>query len=495
MEDDSGKEFIEKLVNLRVEGLKLKEDKHLKTVWDESHDAILNQLAALINLAKTVGVSIAEEEFERKCPLAGFETFIDFLTSKSTTKSLELKRYTGKGSAKTKLNRTTSKIDRCKLCGWPANIQGSKMVCTNPACGESEEIKTKASKLKVDSMKHTHNKIKMLIGLDDPPGKIVSLSPLIRIWLTDLTYLYDWLRYQETFTIVKNRVTLDRWIMMFRGVYEPRVIDGKIIRQWPMQIPDRAEYAWTFSEYKMLIAEFHAMFVECERVSVADYLVTNLQSETEDSIVEIMTAFYMEKHRLPIIGEEFEQGEHTWQVGNYINMMKLSHEESEIKTRLEEVFQRPIKQPGLMTNFLALKCRKVERHALTEACSYIIHRTFHVPYVNIPPDDIEKILEIIRNFDAFVRETSSSNRKTNSKLYVCKLRCILTLPYFHRYASIADYMTTKSMNTMANITAFWNLFKSGPGKELIDPYYERPQPPTTNPPADESGRQIFDFFK
>ena len=111
------------------------------------------------------------------------------------------------------------------------------------------------------------------------------------------------------------------------------------------------------------------------------------------------------------------------------------------------------------------------------------------------PDDIERILEIIRNFDNFVREevAPTQNGKKNSKLYVCKLRCILTLPYFHRYAPVADYMTTKSMNTEANIRAYWNLFKSGRGKDLIDPYYELPHPPA-NPPADESGRQIFDFF-
>lgn len=473
--DDTGTEFINKLIQLKLEGVKLRDNKHIHSVWTEEEDHILEQLDNLINFAKSTSASIAEDEFNDECPLARFPTFLSYLSSRSSENNLELMRCMNMSTAKTKFNRTTSKIDKCKVCGWSAHIDGSRMVCDNPACGNSEEIKTKASKLKVDSMKHTRNKIEMLIGLKDPPKKIIELFPLAKVWLTDLRYLYDWLKYQETFKIMKNRMTFDKWIATFRSVYEPRKIDGHLSRQWQMKIPETAEYAWTFNEYKLLIAEFHAMITECDRLAMPQYTLNNLPGD-EDKIVEIFQAYYEAEGDLPDPGKDFVYEDVNYRVGNYINDLALTHEESEIKHRLEEIFKKEIKIPGLMTNFKELSVKKIERHALTEGCSYIVHRAFHVPYVMIPSDDIEKMLDIIINFDAFVKELSKNNnndnKKKNSKLYVCKLRCILTLPYFYKYASISDYMTTKSTNTEAQITSKWDLFKSKAGKALIDQYYD-----------------------
>lgn len=493
-------EFIEKLERLHAEGVKIRDNEKLKEVWTEKENEILEQLEELISLAQTTSAKIAEKEFNEDCPLASHQTFMAYLINKPS-QNLDLLRFTNKGTARTKVNRTTSKIDKCRYCGAPARIQGSKMVCTSPTCGESEEIVSKTSKLKVNAMKHSKNKIQALIGSKEPPKKIQDLYPLIEIWITDLHYLFDWLHYQETFAYMRNPITFAGWMKEFR--MSSRF--GKC--EIPMKIEQTKEEAWTFIEYKLIIGEFWSMLNECNRLSQADYTRSNMNSLDDDKVYEIMEAYHaceldkpdVKTVSLPKPCQTFEYKGINYDIGNYINHMCLTNEESPIRTKLESLFECQICVPGLMTNYLTLTTNKVERHALTEGYAYIIHRAFRIPYSNIDEDDIERMLEIIQAFDAYVRSLSKdTTKKHNSQLYVCKIRCILSLPYFFKYAPVATYMTVKSPDTASKIGAQWDRFTTGVGKELIDQYYDIPEEHKEVPPDDSScepttqSRRIFD---
>lgn len=488
--NDIAVEFIEKLIRLRDEGHKIREDERIPGVWTEKEDEIVEQLEDLIDLAST-SPTIAEDEFTRECPLARFQTFMDYLISRPE-QNLDLLRFTNRGIARTKVNRTTSKINICRYCGAPAKIQGSKMVCTSPTCGEAEEIASKSSKLKVNAMKHSRNKIETLIGTKEPPKKILDLYPLIETWITDLSYLFDWLHYQETFTYKRVPITFDSWMREFRR--NSRYRYGEI----PTHIEQTEAEAWSFNEYKLIIGELWSMLNECNRLAQADYIRSNMNSLSDDKVFEIFEFYHSSHAELPRVGETFEFENENYDIGNYINWMALTNEESDIRDRLQTLFDKHICVPGLMCNYLTLTTNKIERHALTEGYSYIVHRVFRIPYYSIPNDDIERMLEIIQAFDAYVRTLyKDTTNKHNSQLYVCKIRCILSLPYFYKYAPVATYMTMKSPDTASKICAQWDRFTTGVGKELVDKYYEIPEElkeetKENDKKENTSSRRVFD---
>lgn len=488
--NDIASEFVDKLIRLRDEGLKIRDDERIPGVWTEHEDEIIEQLEELIDLAST-SPTIAENEYERECPIARYQTFMDYLISRPE-QNLDLLRFTNRGTARTKVNRRSSKIDICRCCGAPARIEGSKMKCTSPDCGEEEEITSKTSKLKVNAMKHSRNKIETLIGTKEPPKKILDLYPLIELWITDLSYLFDWLHYQETFTYMRNPITFEGWIREFRRNSRYRS------REIPMHIEQTEEQAWSFNEYKLIIGELWSMLNECNRLAQSDYTRSNMMSLSDAQVLAVFEAYHIEHPTLPKVSETFEFKNNNYDIGNYINNMALSHEESSIKTKLESIFSVKIRIPGLMCNYFTLTTNKIERHALTEGYSYIVHRVFRIPYYSIPNDDIERMLEIIQAFDAYVRTLyKDTTSKHNSQLYVCKIRCILSLPYFYKYAPVATYMTMKSPDTASKICAQWDRFTTGVGRELVDKYYNIPDDARHEEQAEEepdrnTSRHVFD---
>lgn len=471
MEVKKSSDFISKLSSLKLEGLKWKSEKKLEGIWSEEDDELLDQIDEWIELARDTSETIAESEF-KKSSLANKATFLDYLIARCNPEQrINIQRLTNKTTTKVKANRTTSKIDKCKICEWPMEIKGNKMVCTNPDCHEVEDINGKVLKQRANGMKHTRNKIETLIGKRLPPNKMEILYPLVKIWLTDLKYIYDWLDYQETFVMLKNKKTKEQWMRQFMMVYEPKsnVSMGDLI------IPEVKEAAWNFNEYKLLILEFHAMLKECDRLaSNAEFTYTNMAVLDDDKVVEIMQAYYDVNSKVPDLKETFKYEDEKYDVGNFINLLKLSNDvESNLHKRLNEVFGIKLRIPGLMCNFLIQPVKLVERFTLTEGYSYVIHKVFKIPYIQMPETDIEKILEIIQAFDLYVqKQEQSGTKKFNSKLYVCKLRCIFQMPYFYKYAELINYLPVKSPETTAKILSKWNMFETTEGKNLVEQYYQ-----------------------
>ena len=400
-------DFIKKLSVLKAEGIKHKSNKQLSNVWSDEDDELIEQLNDLILLAKDSGVEIAEREFKEECPLYGKASFLEYLLQKPSNsgKNLDILRATNKAGDKAKVNRATSKINRCRLCDSATKIDGNKIVCTNKLCRFSEDIATKNSRLKTSVMKHTRNKVDMLLGLKTPPKKIIELLPMIQIWLTDLTYLYDWLAYKEaTFISDKCANLKENWIEKFAMIYQPR--DPGMM--WEMQIKREPKYAWSYSEYKILITEFHSMIEECERLGHNQFTQSNVESLYADAKIEICKDFYEKFNRLPEVGETYVYNDEKYDIGNYINKLALTCDTSDIKHKLDEIFHTNIHMPGLMDSYIKLTLKKkADRFALTESYSYLIHKIFKIPYVNVEPTDVEKIIDIIQEFDNYVQRTTS----------------------------------------------------------------------------------------
>ena len=238
--------------------------------------------------------------------------------------------------------------------------------------------------------------------------------------------------------------------------------------------PERREVAWTYLEYKMLMMEFHAMYKECYRLaSNQEYVYSNMNILDDDTVIEIMQAFYDANQRLPMVAESFVYQDKTYDVGNFINLMRLSNElDTPLYLKLNDVFGVKICIPGLMCNFLMQPVKTVERFALTEGYSYVIHRVFKIPYLQMPETDIDKILDLIQAFDAYIKkQMQGSTKKYNSTLYVCKLRCIFQIPYFFKYAELVNYLPVKSVDTTAKIMSKWDMFESTDGAPIVAPYY------------------------
>lgn len=483
-------EFMAMLSQHRADFMKMKNNPKTADAWKETHEQAFQEILEVIQMIHTIGEDAAEEYYNENCIMAHYANVLDFASSVS----IDMMRYANKTSNRTKTKRLSSKITTCKICGGKTHISGKTVVCDE--CGETEVIVSKAGKNKANNLKHSRNKIDCLIGTMKPPDKVIKLEDYAAEWMLNLHWLYDWLEYKEaTFKMMKSSFTKAKWLADLYALYiqNPRDETGK----WKMNIEPIEKYRWSYSEYKLIITEFHAMLCECDRLARNEYTISNMISKTDDEKYEILEAYYKENHKLPEPKETFTYKNSTYDVGNYINILKLTHDDSEFKHKLDDLFQTDIRLPGLMFNFLSLTSRKaLDRFTLTEAYSYLIHHAFHFPYVKISKDDIERILELIQRFDAWMNEQihkykpkSTEIKKNNSKLYTCKLQCILQMPYFYKYIELASFLPVKGSDTTAAIQTDWRVFiTANENRELVAPYMKEPD---EKEDTKTNGRQIF----
>lgn len=509
--------LLKKLHDFRNEAINVKNDQTPGNPWGEDEDRHMRNLELWIRIAETEAETGIE--YFQQSPMFRHDSFKDFLSSYS----YEWASFYGKAGNKIKTSRATSKVSICPRCESMTRVEEDQCICTNSKCGYSWRITPSISKTAVDPMKHTKNKIEMLIGTKHPPRKIVDLLPQISIWLTDLNYLYDWLRYKDQNIVQKDSISFDEWMFELKRIYKPK----DTTRKWSMIIPQEPRYAWTFLEFKLIISEMSGMLSECIRRSSTQFTSSNMKNLNEDMIIKIAEAYIAKqnpnsshttsmklntsidyddlniddldldildepnstltewKPKLPKKGEVFEYNGKFWDIGNYINMLALEFIETPIKTKLSDMFKEKIRMPGLMFPFdWNDPCSYVpEKHVFTEAYSFCIHECFKMPYTIIPVSDIQKIIKIIEMFDQYVHNCIVKNnpnptKKINSMLYSCKLFFIFSLPYFYKYHEVCNYIPVKSRETTGSIRAWWNKFSTDVKiKDFLAPYKVKTEEP------------------
>lgn len=482
--------FIQRLNIYRTDLAKVKNNPKFAQAWGPTQEKLQQEIMNYRQMAYNIGEDAAEEHFNANCILADYPTVMDYMSAVS----LDVMRYANKTSSRTKTKRLSSKITSCKVCGGKVHISGKSVICDE--CGEIEPIVSKTGKSKSNNIKHTKNKIECLIGMMDPPHKIIEIEKYAAEWLLHMKWLYDWLEYKEkTFVMMKSDFTKEKWLNNLHEKYSLHPRDEKGI--WSMDIKPIEKYRWRFAEYKLIITEFHAMLCECDRLAANEFLITNMISLNQDKQLPILKAYYEENKRVPQPKETYVYNDVTYDIGNFINMIKLTHREDDFKKEIDDIFNENIRLPGLMFDFLSLSSKKaIDRFTLTEAYSYIIHKTFQFPFMNIPSSDIEKMLELIQHFDLWMNEyatkykpKSTELKKNNSKLYTCKLQCILKLPYFYKYIELVTFLPEKGEDTVASIQRYWRIFiVARENHDIIEPYLKEYEE------ADESkieSRSIF----
>ena len=516
--------LLKKLHDFRNEAINVKNDQTPGNPWSEDEDKHMRNLELWVRIAENEP-EMAVEYFQQS-PMFRHDSFKEFLSSSS----YEWASFYGKAGNKIKTSRATSKVSICPRCESLTRIEEDRCICTNSKCGYSWRIAPLISKTAVDPMKHTKNKIEMLIGTKHPPKKIVDLLPQITIWLTDLNYLYDWLRYKDQNIVQKDSISFDEWMFELKRIYKPK----DATKKWSMIIPQEPKYAWTFLEFKLIISEMSGMLSECVRRSSIHFTNSNMKNLNEDMIIKIAEAYiakqkakavrsaektYHEtpvnlntsiddldldldldldvelseepkpviewKPKLPKKGKVFEYNGKFWDIGNYINMLALEFVDSPIKTKLSDMFHEKIRMPGLMFPFdWNDPCSYVpEKHVFTEAYSFCIHECFKIPYTIIPVSDIQKIIKIIEVFDQYVHDCVVKNnpnptKKINSMLYSCKLFFIFSLSYFYKYHEVCNYIPVKSRETTGSIRAWWNKFSTDiKFKDFLAPFKVKSEEP------------------
>lgn len=475
------------LINsLRQEAYSIKNNPKFKDIWSNDEDQLLEQLNDMITLLHETTPDVVQDVF-KDCVLSQFSSFTEYLNSKS----LDIARYNNSISKRIKTKRQSSKITVCQVCGEKTKIEGNEIICSE--CGHVTKITSKNSKSTANRLKHANDKINCLLGKMQPPKKFLDLEEYISIWLTDLNYLYDWLDFQEKFKLTKVKISKSNWLKSFQRIYKQKDEN----KTWSMIIPRNEKYKWTFIEFKELISQFFAMLSECSRLSKNEYLISNMFSLDENKIYEIMENYKETFHRIPQINEIYSYDNENYNIGNYINYLKLTNDNSEFKLKLDNLFGERIRIPGLMFNFLNVSGERIiNRFTLIEGYSYIIHKTFEIPYLEIPKEDIDEIMNLIQQFDTFVETKRSQTikngkiKKNNSKLYTCKLQQILKLPSFYKYINLVEYLPVKSSDTTAAIGALWDDFRAS-NKELLSKYFVESPEIQKDETISLSSRKVF----
>ena len=233
--------FLQQMTSYKAELMKHKNNAKLAEAWTEDKEETLMIVNAVIQMCYTIGDVAAEDYFNENCALADYPSVTDYMSATS----MAYMRYANKTSNKTKTKRLSSKITTCKACGGKTHIDGKTVVCDQ--CGETEVISSKAGKNKANNLKHTKNKIECLIGMMDPPHKIIELENYAAEWMLHLHWLYDWLEYKEkTFKITKTRFTKAKWLADLHAIYSknPRDETGT----WQMDLQPIEKYKWTYNE-------------------------------------------------------------------------------------------------------------------------------------------------------------------------------------------------------------------------------------------------------
>ena len=269
--------LLKKLHDFRNEAINVKNDKTPGNPWGEDEDKHMRNLELWIRIAESEAETSIE--YFQQSPMFRHDSFKDFLSSYS----YEWASFYGKAGNKIKTSRATSKVSKCPRCESMTRVEEDRCICTNSKCGYSWRIAPSVSKTAVDPMKHTKNKIEMLIGTKHPPKKIVDLLPQISIWLTDLNYLYDWLRYKDQNIVQKDSISFDEWMFELKRIYRPK----DATKKWSMIIPQEPRYAWTFLEFKLIISEMSGMLSECVRRSYIQFTSSNMKNLNEDMIIKI----------------------------------------------------------------------------------------------------------------------------------------------------------------------------------------------------------------
>lgn len=456
-----------------IEKYKDEHKNELDIYWKPSYDTIKEKFEEIIN---TISFNwLSAKKMVEELPCYKYENFSQYVYNIDLKNTKHIKGTIVRPKT---LRRKRSNI--CPKCKHECKVTKEMDALKCQFCGY-EIMKDKAGipDNMINGEKHIRKHLDKLIGLSKIPGNLNKLLPYLTIWLTDWKYILEWLSYSKRY---------DNFVSRFitRSGKNISYID------FDKTIPRTAENKMEFSIYELFSEEFYKM---TELVSKTAKKITNM-SGNKDFIIEVIDAYMktnnIKKFRcfmdLPEDNTTFIYKGVEYSIGIYLNKLTLTinYDENHIKNDIVKQFCYNgidcLLYPGLMFNYFdifKLSEDIPKSFMYSENYSKIMNEIFHSNFIQISNSDVNKLVDILLKFNDYYKKNvqkvgKKKNTKTNSPLFVCVFKCIITsFKYFNKYVNVLEQMPhriTESV-TKNEIDCLWLQFLSLPeNKELLELY-------------------------
>lgn len=448
--------FISKINSLIAEIKNMEKDTD-PSLWKTEYNNIYEKLLDIIEIADG-NIIIAHEKFQ-ELPISKYETFSSYVYNNDIN-MISLRKGCNE---RTKMLRAKRKETNCPECSHPLSIIDGAVVCH--ACGYTSDLKgsipnTRSSS---DSSKHTYKQLDAITGVKKPPTNITKIINYISIWLTDLKFIHAWL-------VSNNR--LQAWMKKYAQITDEHIslaFFNNVIERKPNNM-------WDCDLFKLFTDELYLLLENARRYSKMKS--SNMDALSKDEIVNIFRQYIKENgNKIPDAVETFKLNNFKYEIGLYVISLSLRYDSPEggVKNEVEKLFGKSLTLPGLMFNFNNVYEQSdnvPKRYNFTQEYIYCSHETFFTPYINIPQQDKDAIVNLILKFNAYYKKESykKSGKECNAPLFCCSLACVLTqLPYFHRYRDALKFVPTKDKGTSSHIKSEWFKFICN-NMELVKQY-------------------------
>lgn len=449
--------FITK-INTLITEIKNMEKSTGSSLWKMEYNNIYEKLLDIVEIANG-NIVTAHEKFQA-LPISKYETFASYVYNNDIN-MISLRKGCNE---RTKMLRAKRKETNCPECSHPLTIIDGAVICHG--CGYTSDIKGSVpnTRSSSDSSKHTYKQLDAITGVKKPPANITKIINYISIWLTDLKFIYAWL-------VNNNR--LQNWMKKYAQITDEHIslsFFNRVVERKPENMLD-------CDLFKLFTDEFYILLENARRYSKMKS--SNMEALSKDEIVSIFKQYITENgiNKIPDITETFKFNNIKYEIGLYVTSLSLRYDspEGSVKYEIEKLFGRSLTLPGLMFNFNDVYEQSdnvPKRYNYSQEYIYCIHNTFQTPYINIPPQDKEAIVNLILKFNAYYKKEAykKSGKECNAPLFCCSLACVLTqLPYFHRYREALKFVPTKDRGTSSHIKSEWFRFTCN-NPDLIKQY-------------------------
>lgn len=425
--------------------------------WKSDYDDLSESLYEVLNTIEDNPIE-ANKLFQ-SLPISKYDTFHNYVYNNDITSINSIKG----SNERTKILRAKRSTNDCPFCGKPLILLDGSSVCEN--CGYTSDAKSSTPNTRTTSnnTKHTYKQLDALTGVRKAPSNISKIIDYIAIWLTDLHFIYDWLKSN-------GGKRYDQWVKKYS-----QLTDEYITQSFFNRVIERVpENKWDYNIFKLFTDELYSMLEYATRYS--NERASNMDGLDEDYIVEIFESFVKANKRLPGITEEWVFEDERYEIGLYLNSLSLYYEVpyNHVKSKIERKLGCNLTMPGLMFNYKEVYTKSTnppKKYCYQQEYCWIINRTFHTPFIDISKPDKEAIVNLILKFNDFYKEQAyaKSDKGCNSPLYCCTIACVLNLPYFQKYKRALEYIPIKDRSTASHIRReFFKFEVSHP--ELFEPY-------------------------
>ncbi len=456
-----------------IEKYKKDYSKDLDTYWKPEYSVIRDKFYEIREMIEYNWLD-AKEEVD-KIPCFKYENFAQYVfnTDLKNTKHI-------KGNSVRPKTIRRKRNNFCPICKIECVHVNTIDMLKCPKCGH-EIIKEKAGGVDnvINNEKHIRKQLDKLVGLTKIPNNVKKLLPYLITWLTEWKHIKEWLIYAKR-------------IDDFMFHYYSRFGEHMTLRDFDKVLPRTENNKLPFCVYELFVEEFYKL-TEIAQTTARKISNMNLDDKT---IMKIIKS-YLKDHNKTCFNNFIEVPDETviynyngnnYSIGIYLGKLALipNYDEHHIKYKIVKAFCRDgvdcITLPGLIYNYsdiFSTSDNIPRSFNYSENYNKIMNEVFHSQYSIIPQYDIDKFVGIFKRFNEYYKTNidkcgKKKNTKTNSPLFVCTIKCILTsFSYFHKYINILEqtsHRITESV-TKNEIDNLWVKFiTEESNKDLLEMY-------------------------